>query len=751
MMGFSNIARVNHIDFWPRKSISANEFFKANGDLDCFIREHCLASAVAESNSHAWDRNPFLVPTLAILSRLKPLCWDQGRQPVSSNVCYDYKRYEILLSGCAGAPQIAIRKLASRSIVSILPYEFWHGSCNSIARSVASYLEAFNNAAKDESYWNVLHGKVLQLLEFLGALESFKSESCNAEVEKEIALIVSDVSEIMLGWNVGAIQICPPVSADIMKLCLIIWRLDGKEPSKSSFKAARNFCHATWEHYRGKMASSDEAHRAPMVPILLRRLVCLKYLIALTKQYESGKRQAVVNLLTECLTFGFSVEVQQAVLKAFLNTFATSYLKFSQEDLGAISSTFAQAVYTERNQNIIALSMKALNAIYNTCREFRESSVSVGHKDLFKASVYTNLKSLNPEIASESLNLATNLLRSRTSIFSFCEVLDAIDAYSLPDKMDDMRMASAKSLGILNVFLPSKVHYEGIKAICQFETIASGIINIPVRQYLQVWTICFRLLEDEDIEIRSMLAKCICIAIPEFLSNDSEFAVYPRPEYLQELVFPMLESALAPCLAEYAAHLVTWTCNIAKCKQRMLESLVLGQESQLFENEKDNQYEDPLILTNLSAHHLSKVLPKIEIADTCIAWLEGSLECLVDFSEKLSLYDGSSKEDVIEKVYISLYSVIALAWAVSHGIPAGHIKHPEHEILYQLFKKVQAVFDGKNQQVPSISNIFGEIGIFKAGIQAINRINLCFSHEQRRVSDFAEGTDFPIYPRVHFK
>eukprot|EP00890_Picochlorum_soloecismus_P003176 jgi/Picsp_1/385/NSC_00383-R1_thyroid adenoma-associated protein len=753
MMEISNIARIEHVDVWPRKSKTANEFFKANGDLDCFIREQCLEIAIVGSNPQIWDTNTFLAPTLAILSRLRPLCWDQGGQPVSSNVCYDYKRYGDLLSRCSGAPQIAIRKLASRSIVSVLPYGIWHGTCNTIARSVVSFLEALEDTSKDESYWNVLHGKVLQLLEFLKALESFKSELSKAEVEKQIEVIVSDVADIMLDWNVGTMQICPPVCADIMKLCLVIWRLEGKEKRSSSFKTVEKFCLATWKHYSGKMSSSDETLRAPMVPILLRRLVRLKYLIALTQDQESGKRQTATNCLRDCLTSGGSVDVQQAVLKVFLKTFATTYLEFSLEDLEKINSTFAQAVYTQRNQYIVSLSMKAINAIYNTCKEFCESPIFVGpnQEDLFKAAVYNNFHSLDPEIASESLNLASNLLRTSKPIFLFSEVLDAIDLGSLPDKMDDMRMSSAKSLAILNVFLPSKVYYEGREAICQFESIRKSILDIPVSQYLQIWTICLRLLEDEEIEIRSMLAKCICIAMPEFLANDSEFAVQPRPEYLQELIFSKLESILAPCLAEYASHLVTWTCNIAKCKQRMMESLVLDPDTQLFENEKDNQYEDPLILTNLSAHHLSMVLRKVTIANTCIAWLEESLGCIVNFSEELSLYHGTNTEDIIENLYVSLYSAIALAWAVSHGIPADHIKGPEHERLYQLFKKFQAIFDSKAQQVTSVSNIFSERGIFEASFQAISRIRLCFSHDQATVTDFNESIEFPMYPRVHFR
>ena len=752
MIGFSNIARKEHVDVWPRKSINANEFFKANGDLDCFIRENCLGNIIAESNSQELDTNPFLTPTLAMLSRLKPLCWNQGRQVVSSNVCYDYKRYGELLSGCAGAPQITIRKLASRSIVSLLPYEMWHETCKALALSVLSFLEAFEDASKDKSYWNILHGKILQLLEFLRALESFKSGSGKGvETEKEIEPIVSEICEIMLHWNVGTIQICPPVCADIMKLCLVIWRLDETKPMKSSFRTIEKLCLTTWKYYSEKMVSSDKTLRAPMVPILLRRLVRLKYLIALTQGQTSGNIEPVINCIRECLTSRGLVDVQQSVLKVFLNTFAGSYIEFSQDDLETINITFVHAVCSQRDQNIVSLAMKSLNTLYTTCKDFGESpgSPALRGKDSLKAVVKNGLKSLDPDTASESLQLASNLFSDNIQTFSFSEVLDAIDVHSLPDKIDDMRMSSAKSLAILNMFLPSKVHYDGREAICQFENMRKNILNIPVSQYLQIWTICFRLLEDEDIEIRSKVAKYICTAIPEFFTGNSEFIVQLRAECLQERIFSKLESVLAPCLAEYAAHLVTWTCNIAKCSQRMMESLILGPDTQLFENEKDNQYEDPLVLTNLSAHHLSKLLPRIPITDTCTAWLEESMGCIVSFSQELSLLDEASTDHVIQNVYGSLYSVIALAWAVSHGIPADHIKGPEHEQLYQLWTKFQAIFDSKSQQKPSVLNIFCERGIMEAGMQALNRITLCFSNQA--ALDFSESTEFPIYPRVHFK
>jgi hypothetical protein len=594
----------------------------------------------------------------------------------------------------------------------------------------------------------------LQLLEILKALESFKSGSGRrVEVEKECELILNEVSEIMLDWNLGTIQICPPVCADILKLCHVIWRLDEKKPMKSSFQMIEKFCLTMWKYYSEMMASSDNTLRAPMVPILLRRLVRLKYMIALTHGQKSKEIQPVVNFIRECLTHRALVDVQQAVLKVFLNTFATSYLEFSQDDLETINTTFVHAICTQRDQNIVSLAMKSLNAIYIKCTDFRESrgSPDLRGKDSFKAVITNSLKSLDPDIASESLKLASNLFRNDNPIFSFSEVLDAIYVQSLPDKIDDMRMSSAKSLAILNMFLPSKVHHDGKEAICQFENISKSTLVIPVSQYLQIWTICFRLLEDEDTDIRSMLAKYICMAIPDFFTDNSEFIVQPRPECLQERIFIKLESLLAPCLAEYAAHLVMWTCNIAKCTQRMMESLILGPETQLFESEKDNQYEDPLVLINLSAHHLSRLLLKTPIIDSCTAWLEESMRCIVNFSQELSLLDESSTDHIIENAYGSLYSVIALAWAVSHGIPAGHIKGPEQEHLYQLWTKFRAIFVSESQQKPFISSVFGERGILEAGMQAVSRINLCFSNGQQAAFDFSKSTEFPIYPRVHFR
>jgi hypothetical protein len=194
-----------------------------------------------------------------------------------------------------------------------------------------------------------------------------------------------------------------------------------------------------------------------------------------------------------------------------------------------------------------------------------------------------------------------------------------------------------------------------------------------------------------------------------------------------------------------------WTCNIAKCTQRMMESLTIGPETQLFESEKDNQYEDPLVLINLSAHHLSRLLLKTPIIDSCTAWLEESMRCIVNFSQELSLLDESSTDHIIENAYGSLYSVIALAWAVSHGIPAGHIKGPEQEHLYQLWTKFRAIFVSESQQKPFISSVFGERGILEAGMQAASRINLCFLNGQQATFDFTESTEFPIYPRVHFR
>ncbi|XP_068637861.1 uncharacterized protein [Aristolochia californica] len=190
--------------------------------------------------------------------------------------------------------------------------------------------------------------------------------------------------------------------------------------------------------------------------------------------------------------------------------------------------------------------------------------------------------------------------------------ISLLHKHSAPSEPVNIRKAAAESIlasGLLEEAMPigslasnNHVMFEDQQIHGAKELVSKCPLPDPISLYacrlLELWKICIKLLEDEDVELRQSLAlniqKC-------FNSKSSWFGAHTQVERVIELSFDFLSSTFGHWII-YFDYLLSWTLDSG--------NFVIPQSNlvrQVFDKEVDNHHEERLLICQLCCSQLEKL------------------------------------------------------------------------------------------------------------------------------------------------
>jgi hypothetical protein len=144
-------------------------------------------------------------------------------------------------------------------------------------------------------------------------------------------------------------------------------------------------------------------------------------------------------------------------------------------------------------------------------------------------------------------------------------------------------------------------------------------------QYMALWSTCLMLSEDESEHVRNAIAKTIQMCI------DKNKECPSRVDKIQETALPWLADQ-CQSHSSFVHVLQTWICKPQECKLHFLEKMESTPEQILFLKERENQYEDPLILVNLASRQLASMTIDSSAKHIFMEWFS---DCIITMIEIL--------------------------------------------------------------------------------------------------------------------
>jgi len=568
--GTGNVRRVDHVDTWPSRALSAEGFLGRYRDVDQFMIG-VLGSGV---------ENSMLAPVLALLGRLKPqssppggtAVGDAGRSLPAPGATATIQRYSECLARHLGSDQIHIRKMAARACVSVVPATSW---LELVAAACPPTTAPTSGAITGCS--NRLHGQLCLVVEIFKAIYSLSYHADGAHEDLFHAIVASFCGAYRSPMSAPVALMPAPCQAELLKTCIVMCRL----ASKFRNDQVTSFCAAVvddlWQGVLVPPSTSGSPSRssAPMETVAMKRLVRLNltWLLPTQDMHEGTGDQTtwMVPFLeySNRLVQSPVVDVREATLKSIL---ATDII------LKALDSKSARV-------------HDACDRLISTIRRAWEGEEGFYVKILMLQ--VTNAAGIGADITGWRIHARNPLLLAeivRSCAYAGADILAAMLAEtSLPHQTEEVRAASVEALGIAPALLA------------------------PER--LDMWTCALNLLVDEEEEIRSHMAHIVDRVIaddPEDRDDPRDASTrsharsrsHGRAEVVQERVFSWL---LQQCNGSRAT--VEWVFGYIVDSPTSLGNVIRDRiaskgDRVLFLVEKANQHEDPIRYAQLAANAL---------------------------------------------------------------------------------------------------------------------------------------------------
>ena len=579
--GAGNVRRVDHIDLWPPRALSAEGFLGRYREVDQFMVD------VLESQ----DDMALLAPVLALLGRLRPQSSlagvgsrassrvGRGAGTSAPDEAHEsnepghtvIQRYGNSLVRHLDSPQIYIRKLAARACVSVVPATSW---------SDFVVMQPQCGDSDDNSHINHLHGRLCLAVEVFKAIYSLPHYAEGAHEGLYHAAAASFCNTYGDRTQIGRMP--PACHAELLKACILMSRMESNFPDERVLAFCATVVDELWvdllygnQYGRSRVSTLD----APMSTVAMKRLVKL----ALSWVLPRASEMSLVSHLEWCdrLLCHPTVEVREATVKSLVAT-----------------GVIRQALDRRDDSRISDITELLLDRLSSTWQ----------HETAYYAKLWT-LKLTNsvgravtiPDWRQFALNplLLAEIVRSLAYADSDA-LTQVLQETSQPYQTEEVRTA----------------------AVDAFEIRAAILLN-PER--LELLSCAMKLMVDEEETVRSRMAHLVHCAV---LGADTcpSTSAHSRAEVVQELVFPWL---LSRC--NFSLSSVAWCFGfIVDCPsliaERIRDRIKSRNTHRLFLVEKANQHEDPLTYARLASRALMDTRYKYSESDTCLAfdWLRSA-------------------------------------------------------------------------------------------------------------------------------
>ncbi|KAL7140955.1 hypothetical protein ABFS83_08G021900 [Erythranthe nasuta] len=244
--------------------------------------------------------------------------------------------------------------------------------------------------------------------------------------------------------------------------------------------------------------------------------------------------------------------------------------------------------------------------------------------------------------------------------------MDMIEQNSDASEPINMRKAAAESM-IASALLANA---EALGSLVSSSTISDENLSIKLyaRKVLDLWFICVKLLEDEDVGLRKTLA----LDVQKCLKKNSPFAMASsQVEKVIELCFEHLTEVFGQW-HDYLDCLCSWVSNIANGGSYFVSGGDLVRR--VFDKEIDNHYEEKLLICQICCLQL-EVIPSSNSGGArgiLVKWRTRFYEELIGFSREYIGKRGSvdwiggvgNHKDAFLPVYANLVAFYALSKCV---------------------------------------------------------------------------------------
>ncbi len=580
--GAANVRRVDHIDVWPTRALSADGFLGRYREVDRFMLD------VLEQ--HRAD--DLLAPVLALLGRLKPERVPSVRpsdvkhtEPSGVDAAV---RYTNCLMRHLGSPHIYIRKLAARACVSVVPAISWH---DLLVTECCNTSETMTNL--DSGDPNPLHGRLCLMVEVFKAMHSLPSHV--GDLFSAIAGSFCDA----FGDATTLKRIPAGCHAELLKVCTLMCRLEVDFPDERVLACCAKVADVLWDAVMAER--SIEEISPPMFDIARKRIVKLTMTWLLPMQIDRRPGTLVQYMAwAHRLARHPAYEVREAFLKSLLTTHRTRNIL----DRSSGGPTVSAAI--DRIFDWVRQSWEAEPAFYAQLMMLRVTNAAkhgvIGDVTHGRWSKYAG----NPLLLAEIV---------RSAAYAGGTGVDGLLLETCkPHQIEEVRDATVDALGIIQMRSPNN---GGDKATT-----------------LDLWAVALTLMMDEEASIRSRAAAIVQRALG--MGTGCR-----RVELVQERVFPWLlqESDCSPAVVEFCLRQIVRSPE--ESRAALLGCLETRDQHRLFLIEKVNQHEDPLVYPNLAAHALLSgdvAIPQ-EASAAVREWGSACAQSLVDV---ISLVDAIS-------------------------------------------------------------------------------------------------------------
>lgn len=655
VMGFSNTEHREHAEFWPKRSPTASQFFQKYAAVDIFIAEVLKRYGASAESMHSCSESELLSPILALLCRLRPSCM-AGHEHHSATCL----RYAKILKNCSTSRQMAIRKFAARAFVSVVPALTWDIWSEELSTNIAEELSS------KEVDWNQIHGHILILKEILRVHYSCtkQPEAINKALCRQVGRSIRE----NIRFNcLQKVLCCPPVLAELLKVCILLARLNEAEDfDMECFEYYGDTALNLWPVF---MSDRKINNNIPSISKIKKRLLKLKFTWVfpiLSKMNHSNDMCAAYVQETHKMLQCPDYEVRDAVLKCFLANFEIILLPQINRDDGVIVPALCSLYETLR---VLWIQEGAFYPRIHMLQTLNmmHGYLSPGKHLMLKDSLvdcYNTSDSKNPALLQELIIYSMQDALYHKTKDAVIFALDMILTYSHPQHPANVRQACVQSLKISGLMNP--YNFNSSPPTNPATNIPS---HISMDQYMELWCSVLRLLEDEEPDIRMETSSSLQRDMLNKDEKSRERYESIRVEEMQDCILPWLGGALSQH-PSFISHLQSWICIPEDCRKRVHQALATKDDATIFKEETANQHTDPLILANLASTYLAQLATGGALSEEqqhgMHTWLGQTMSALEEFIHSCKDFNGIIYQELLPRIYEDVYRLVAALWTASH-------------------------------------------------------------------------------------
>lgn len=686
--------------------MSASDFFHRFPTLHAFLLSQLTAATQQLESGSSGGRaaarmHPALYPVLALLARLRPSHHSMlaGSTAASSGVDAGSSpsAFAPLVQRCAAAAPAAVRRLAAEALPPLVPQGEHAAAAAALAAAVADASAALQRG-EQRVLLNALQGCLLQLRELLAAAAG-SSASHASELLSAVAAPLRSAT-----WAADPSGYpCAAVSFEYLRAALVAAALPGAlEHAEAAawLGEVHRRCTAAVEH---STQASEPDSSNPMLSVAYKSAAELHLSLLLA---SGGSSSGEGNSLLAALRLALRsrrYEVRGAALKALVKHARRSQRQPGKSWLAGdvvehLRALLVQALRSEvhhkaQRRLLALLALLPPAAVAAACAS-DGSGTQAATAGVFADMLRRAAAAADPRTRQHAVECLGPLLacvlasrqacdQGQASLAEARQLLEVVRESSLPHQLPELRLAAAQALCTSSLLcacvLPS----------------AAGAQEVAV----SAWAAVVVLLEDDDSSVREAAA----VAVARAATPAGEAPQALSWEAAEALAFQLLPARLGPHLA-LVDQLCSWCwpAGGAAELQPTAGSGAAAAAGRIFDREQDNQHEEPLMVSQLAAASLARLLSRggvpTDAAEHVRRWrwaALGSLEVLLPAAAVAAESGSISGAAVSAARFLALCQGWLAVWAAGYlpGDDAGH----RAQVVVRLERLARAVAGAEGQ------------------------------------------------------